>query len=83
MCSTSGGWIFPCDPQFGLKAGRILDLYERRWQGIPLGPREYVLCDNVFASVLGPSHPNHLFMIAGQCGDTINNPAARDTMAAK
>ena len=32
MCSTSGGWIFPCDPQFGLKAGRILDLYERRWQ---------------------------------------------------
>ncbi|MFN2545323.1 MAG: alkaline phosphatase family protein [Actinomycetota bacterium] len=36
--------------------------------------RDYVVCDNFFASVLGPSHPNHLFMIAGQCGDTINNP---------
>ena len=26
-------WIFPRDPQFAVKAGRILDLYERRWQG--------------------------------------------------
>jgi len=51
MCSTSGGWIFPCDPQFGLKAGRILDLYERRWQGIPLGPREYVLCADEKTSI--------------------------------
>jgi len=49
--STSGGWIFPCDPQFGLKAGRILDLYERRWQGIPLGPREYVLCADEKTSI--------------------------------
>ena len=24
-------WIFPRDPQFAPKAGRILDLYERRW----------------------------------------------------
>lgn len=30
-------WIFPRDPQFQAKAGRILDLYERRWQGQPLG----------------------------------------------
>jgi phospholipase C len=37
--------------------------------------RNYVLCDNFFASVLGPSHPNHLFMIAGQCGDAVNNPS--------
>ena len=29
-------WIFPRDPQFQAKAGRILDLYERRWQGQPL-----------------------------------------------
>jgi len=27
-------WIFPRDPQFAVKAGRILDLYQRRWQGI-------------------------------------------------
>lgn len=37
-------WIFPRDPQFALKAGRILDLYERRWQGLRLGPRDYVIC---------------------------------------
>lgn len=36
-------WIFPRDPQFEQKAGRILDLYQRVWQGVPLGPDEYVL----------------------------------------
>jgi phospholipase C len=35
---------------------------------------EYVLCDNFFASALGPSHPNHLFSIAGQSGGTFDNP---------
>jgi hypothetical protein len=24
-------WIFPRDPDFAAKAGRILDLYQRRW----------------------------------------------------
>jgi len=36
-------WIFPRDPQFALKAGRVLDLYQRRWAGAPLGPRDYVV----------------------------------------
>ncbi len=36
-------WIFPRDPAFAAKAGRILDLYERRWEGVPLGPTEFVL----------------------------------------
>jgi transposase len=36
-------WIFPRDPDFAAKAGRILDLYHRRWRGTPLGPRDYVL----------------------------------------
>jgi hypothetical protein len=26
-------WIFPRDPDFAAKAGRILDLYDRLWQG--------------------------------------------------
>lgn len=26
-------WIFPRDPNFAAKAGRVLGLYERRWQG--------------------------------------------------
>ena len=37
-------WIFPRDPQFTRKAGRVLDLYHRRWKGAALGPRDYGLC---------------------------------------
>lgn len=36
-------WIFPRDPDFGCKAGRILDLYARQWQGKPLRPDEFVI----------------------------------------
>jgi transposase len=36
-------WIFPRDPDFGIKAARVLDLYARRWQGQPLGPDDYVI----------------------------------------
>ncbi|WP_230202913.1 transposase [Parafrankia discariae] len=36
-------WIFPRDPRFAVKAGRVLDLYQREWEGQPLGPDEYVL----------------------------------------
>ena len=35
-------WIFPRDPAFAAKAERILELYAGRWDGVPLGPREYV-----------------------------------------
>ena len=37
-------WIFPRDPHFARKAGRILDLYQHRWKGAALGPKDYVLC---------------------------------------
>jgi hypothetical protein len=36
-------WIFPRDPDFGLKAGRVLDLYARRFDDKPLRPDEFVL----------------------------------------
>jgi len=36
-------WIFPRDQQFETKAGRVLDLYHRRWAGKPLKPDEYVV----------------------------------------
>jgi transposase len=36
-------WIFPRDPQFAVKAARVLDLYERIWDGAVLGPDEYVI----------------------------------------
>jgi hypothetical protein len=36
-------WIFPRDPNFADKAGPILDLYERVWEGAPLGGDDYVI----------------------------------------
>ena len=36
-------WIFPRDPDFETKAGRVLDLYAGRFEGRRLGPREYVV----------------------------------------
>jgi transposase len=36
-------WIFPRDPHFAPKASRVLDLYQREWEGQPLGGDEYVL----------------------------------------
>ena len=36
-------WIFPRDPDFAEKASRVLDLYEGRWEGEPLGEGEYVI----------------------------------------
>lgn len=36
-------WVFPRDPLFAEKAGRILDLYERQWQGKPLRGDEFVI----------------------------------------
>lgn len=36
-------WIFPRDPDFARKAGRILDLYQRKWAGKPLKNDEFVI----------------------------------------
>ena len=44
-------WIFPRDRQFARKAGRVLDLYQRRWRGIALGPRDYVISTDEKTSI--------------------------------
>ncbi|HET7868704.1 MAG TPA: alkaline phosphatase family protein, partial [Actinomycetota bacterium] len=36
--------------------------------------QDYVLCDNFFCSVGGPSYPNHFFFVAGQSGGVLDNP---------
>jgi transposase len=36
-------WIFPRDPDFAVKAARVLDLYERVVDGEPLGADDYVI----------------------------------------
>jgi hypothetical protein len=37
-------WIFPRDPNFAAKAGPVLDLYERIWEGVSLGTDDFVMC---------------------------------------
>ena len=44
-------WIFPRDPNFHVKAGRILDLYERRWQGQALREDEFVISTDEKTSI--------------------------------
>lgn len=36
-------WLFPRDPEFAAKAGRVLDLYTGWWEGQPLTADDYVL----------------------------------------
>ena len=44
-------WIFPRDPHFAAKAIPILDLYERVWEGAPLGVDDYVISADEKTSV--------------------------------
>jgi len=44
-------WIFPRDPQFQAKAGRILDLYKRCWQGRSLREDEFVISTDEKTSI--------------------------------
>jgi len=36
-------WIFPRDPNFSEKAGRVLDLYQGKWEGRELTDGEYII----------------------------------------
>jgi transposase len=44
-------WLFPRDPDFAVKAQRVLDLYEHRWNGKRLGPGEYVISSDEKTSI--------------------------------
>jgi len=44
-------WIFPRDPDFRNKAGRILDLYEGQWEGKPLCENEFVISTDEKTSI--------------------------------
>ncbi|MCA1681027.1 MAG: transposase [Actinobacteria bacterium] len=44
-------WIFPRDPDFLEKAGRVLDLYEGRWEGKLLEPGDMVICADAKPSI--------------------------------
>lgn len=44
-------WIFPRDPQFADKAGRVLDLYQGTWQSAALLPSDCILSTDEKTSV--------------------------------
>ncbi len=44
-------WIFPRDPDFLEKAGRVLDLYEGRFEGRLLEPGDMVVCADAKPSI--------------------------------
>ena len=44
-------WIFPRDPAFAVKAGRILDLYARQWEGQALTAEEFVISTDEKTSI--------------------------------
>jgi hypothetical protein len=48
---THRSWIFPRDPAFEEKAGRILDLYEGNWDGRPLAADDCVLSTDEQTSI--------------------------------
>lgn len=53
-------WIFPRDPDFAAKAGRILDLYARQWHNKPLQSNEFVLSADEKTSIQAriPKYPS-------------------------
>jgi hypothetical protein len=52
-------WVFPRDPDFADRAGPLLDLYARQWEGRPLGPRDFVMSADEKTSIQArrPCHP--------------------------
>jgi hypothetical protein len=52
-------WIFRRDPDFRVKAGRVLDLYARRFEGKLLHPGEFVISADEKSQLqaLGRRHP--------------------------
>jgi hypothetical protein len=44
-------WNFPRDAQFVSKAGRVLDLYHKKWRGLDLGPDDYVISTDEKTSI--------------------------------
>jgi transposase len=44
-------WISVRDPEFAVKAARVLDLYAGNWDGQPLGTSDYVICADEKTSI--------------------------------
>lgn len=64
-------WIFRRDPDFAVKAARVLDLYARTWDGVTLGPDDYVISADEKSQLQAlrrrhptrPASPGHLAQV--------------------
>ena len=77
------GWLFPRDPHFLAKASPVLDLYQRIWQGRPLGPNDYVISADEKSAIqvlarLHPTLPPGRFEFEYQRNGTLAYLAALD-----
>ena len=61
-------WIFPRDPNFEIKAGRVLDLYARSFEGKALGKRDFVVSADEKTSI----------QARVRCHDTLPPASGRD-----
>lgn len=52
-------WIYPRDPKFVEKAGKVLDLYAKQWESKPLGPNDYVICADEKTTILARIRKHH------------------------
>ena len=52
----------------------LTQMYQSDIPNYWLYAQNFVLGDNMFSSLMGPSFPNHLYTIAAQSGGAINNP---------
>jgi transposase len=70
-------WIFLCDQDLAAKAPRVLGLYARVLDGLPLGDDEYVICADEKTGVQARCrcHPT-LPPGAARCGSTTSTTAA-------
>jgi transposase len=71
-------WIFPRDPDFAPKAGRILDLYARCWAGHPLTADDFVLSADEKTSIQARlrTHPSTPPAPDNRCASNTNTRAA-------
>ncbi len=61
-----------------IQRGRLMNYTQYQPSQIPnywALAQHFVLADEFFTSMHGPSFPNHLFTIAAQCGNAISNPS--------
>src|SRR5207253_1999181 len=75
---TFRSWIFPRDPHFEAKAGVVLDLYARQFEGNALGDNDFVVSADEKTSIQARCRchppcppPNH-----GRCSSSMSTTGA-------